>query len=183
MKKIVGLCLLMAVASFSFGQETFTSKQEALNFLKKTFSASFIKTGVYGKYDGKKFNDYKYYYDYELTDTSLKIYRKYGDEPDDWFQKNHTWAEMQFGDINSVKASEKSEDFRKLTGLTLKSRYAKFQSGYGRTPEKRTATSSSYSETFPFEIKKDTTIIKSIINAINAIYREDKAAAEAARKK
>lgn len=178
MKKLITLCLLLNIVCTINAQKTFTSKAEAIQFFKETMLANFIKTPVIGKYDGVKFNDYNWYYDYELTDTYLKIIRKSGDEPDDWFQKNHTWAEMKFTDITRVLISEKSKDFKKVTGLTFKSRYANFQSGYGRTLQKKTTTSSSYSETFPFINAMDKEIVISLINAINTIAKENKVAAK-----
>ena len=53
MKKLFALTALLATTNFSFAQETFTSKQEAINYLKQAFSTYFIKTAVYKTNDAE----------------------------------------------------------------------------------------------------------------------------------
>jgi hypothetical protein len=178
MKKLLTI-LIIILASFAVNaQKEFTSKKEALEFLQKTLSTNFVKTAVIGKYDGKKFNKYNYYFDYELTDEFLKIYCKVGDDPDDFFQKNHTWTLMNFKDIIKVEAIQESKNYKKITGVLFTSQITnlqggRFTDGYGKSALNSTNRNSTAYGSFPFNNASDIEIIRSIIKAINIIVKEN----------
>jgi len=174
MKKILSICLLMAATFIVNAQKTFSSKKEAIEFLKETLAANFVKTAVVGKYDGKIFNKYNYYFDYELTDEYLKIYKKTeSGDVDDYYQ-NYRWELFKFEDIRGVTLIEKSTYYKNVIGVGFTSRYqGDFQSGVGRTPgNSRTENSQSYGQ-FPFNNANNIEVMGSLRNAIKAIVKEN----------
>ena len=170
MKKIIIISFLLAIATFSFAQQTFTSKKEALNYLNQTFSKYFIKSEVQKQEEGK---EYRLLYDYEITEIFIKIHTKYVNN----FGKDVDYMIMKFGDINGVDLITKNEKlasyFKNSTALNFRSKYPSFQS----------RGSSNYSQMFPFELTKTDNVQASIIEAINTITREDKAIAKVAQQK
>jgi thiol-disulfide isomerase/thioredoxin len=167
MKKLITICLLIATALTVDAQKTFSSKAEALGFLKETFSANFVKTAVNCKYsyDGKSFTSDNNYFGYEITDEYLKINEKRENkEGDDFVQ-----VIMRFEDILYVKFVEKSIYFKNTLGIEFTSKYEGIFEG---TRTSRGKTSSSYNS-FPFNNANDIEVYRSIKNAFNTIVKEN----------
>lgn len=175
MKKLITICLLMATTITINAQKTFTSKKEALEFLKETFSSNFVKTAVIGKEDSKKFNDYNWYYEYKLTDESLIIYRKATDEPFDFSQKKDPATQMKFTDISFVSGRNKSKKFKNTPSLIF---YCNKGNGFanrnkGIQEEDIIDMYVHYLVNIPFNNANDEEVYKSINNAIETIAKEN----------
>lgn len=167
MKKLLTICLLMATTITLNAQKTFTSKKEALEFLKETLAANFVKTAVNCRYsyDGKSFTNDNNYFDYEITDEYLKIHEKReSKEGDDFVQ-----VLMRFEDILYVKFVEKSIYFKNTLGIECTSKYEGIFKG---TRTSKGKTSSSYNS-FPFNNANNIEVYRSIKNAFNAIVKEN----------
>jgi thiol-disulfide isomerase/thioredoxin len=176
MKKFCALSLLLILTSFSFGQETFATKQEAINSLKQLFSKNFIKSAIIVKKDDKEM---RCIYDYEITDKYIQIHRKALDEPGEGYQKNDTWTVMPYSEMSTIGSEKEIAGyFKNATGLVIKSGVTSFESGYGISEEQRTGRTMAQSASFPFDITDYLSKTNSITNAIRAINREEKALAE-----
>ena len=165
-KYFFALSLLLSAGLFSYGQRSFTSKQEALDWLRETFSKSFIKTTVYKQGDEKRIS-----YNYEIGDNRMLIIKKTEGEISD---ARYT---VPYEDISETFFLQKNDYFKSSTGIGFKPGYGEsYVVSYGME-KKRFSENTAYatSAAFPFDIKKDDPVINSIINAINRISRENKA--------
>ncbi len=175
MKILTIIFLLMAATIGVNAQKTFISKAEALEFLKETLAANFVKTGVIGKEDGKKFNDYNWYYDYKLTDESLIIFRKSNDEPFDFSQKKDPATQMKFEDLSYVGAAKKSKKFKNTPSLIF---WCNKGDGFknrniGVQDQQTIDMYVHYLVNIPFNNSNENEITISVNNAINAIVKEN----------
>jgi thiol-disulfide isomerase/thioredoxin len=179
MKKLLAIYFLLATTITINAQKTFTSKKEALEFLKETFEANFVKTAVVGKEDGKKFNDYNWYYDYKLTDEYLIINRKSNDQPFDI--ENDPSTQMKFKYINFVNTAKRSNNFKNTPSLVFFSKGFSSKSFGNRNigiQDKKTyridgIDMPQYFVNIPFINAYDDEVPKSVNNAIEAITKEN----------
>jgi hypothetical protein len=168
MKKLTTIFLLISTIFTVNAQKTFTSKAEAFEFLKETFAANFVKTAVNCKYsyDGKSFTNDNNYFDYEITDGSLKIYekreRKDGDDSVNYL--------INFEDMSGLKFVEKSIDFKNTLGIEFRSKYEGIFKG---TQKSRGSINRSYIS-IPFNNANDIEVYGSIENAFLAIFKENR---------
>ena len=175
MKKLTTIFLLISTIFTANAQKTFTSKKEALEFLKETLEPNFVKTAVVGKEDGKKFNDYNWYYDYKLTDKSLIIFRKSNDEPFDFSQKKDPATQIKFEDISYVGAANKSKKFKNTPSLIF---WCNKGGGFknrniGVQDQQTIDMYVHYLVNIPFNNSTKNEITISVNNAINAIVKEN----------
>ena len=174
MKKILAICFLTAVTVTLNAQKTFTSKKEALDFLKETLSANFVKTAVIGKEDGKKFNDYNWYFEYKLTDEYLIVYRKSSDGPFGFSQKTDPSTQMKFNEISFVSGANKSKKFKNTPGLIFMNNGNPFGNRNKGIQEEMIINSYVHNlVNIPFNNANDEEVYKSVSNAIDAIAKEN----------
>jgi len=177
MKKLLAVILMMSCINLSFAQQTFTSKNDALEFVKEAFSKYFIKTTVYKKNDKKNIS---YNHDYEINDKRIIIIIEKAES--DIKDSRYT---VPYEDMSEVFSLKKNEYFKSITGIGFKPGFGDvYYVGTGKE-YKRFDDNTYYAKyiSFPFEMKKGDNIIPSIINAINTISRENKAVAKAAQQK
>ncbi|HMI79294.1 MAG TPA: hypothetical protein VK484_10905 [Ferruginibacter sp.] len=174
MKLIVILCLLVSVGHASYGQQSFTSKQDALAWLKEIFSKHFVKTSVYKQDDKNKTS-----YSYEIGEKRILIIKKTEGQVSD------TRYTVPYEDISETFFLQQNDYFRSSTGIGFKPRYGDSYVVSHDIEKKRFEDNTQYSTSvgFPFEMKKDDLILGSVINAINAVAGENKATVKAEKQK
>ena len=168
MKLIVILSLLVSVGNASFGQQSFTSKQDALTWLKEIFSKHFVKTSVYRPDDNNKT---PYSYQYEIGEKRILIIKKAEGEVSD------TRYTVPYQDISETFFLQKKDYFKSATGIGFKPLFGDSYVVSHDIEKKRFEDNTQYSTSvaFPFEMEKGDFILGSVINAINTIARENKA--------
>ncbi len=183
MKKILTICLLMAATFIVNAQKTFSSKKEAIEFLKETFETNFVKTAVIGRYDGidgKIFNKYNYYFDYEFHDKFLVIFHK-SDGDESTYYQNTSWEKFRYEAIRDITLLKKSTAYKNLIGVKFTSIYdGEFSYGVGRASGTIRTRGTNSNGSFPFNNANNIEIMGSIRNAIKAIATENKIAIDAA---
>lgn len=168
MKRILVICLLLSVGLYSYGQKSFNSKQEALDWLNEAFSKHFIKTTVFRQGDEKRT---AYKYEYEIGEKRLLIIKRTEGEI------SETRYTLPYEEIDETYFLQKNDYFKNSTGIGFKPAYGQsYIVSYGME-KKRFAENTGYATSagFPFDIRKNDPDINSIINAINRISREKKA--------
>ena len=176
MKKLFALTALLATTSFSFAQETFTSKQEAINYLKEAFSTYFIKTAVYKTNDAENI---PFIYDFEIRERQIIIWRASGKTASGINKDKDVWQNMPYEKIEEMLRVDKSDVFKDLTGLACKPPFGgAFLTGSGEEISDRYTGTYSTTVIFPFTLlknKKDREqIMQSLFNAINLLSNEIK---------
>ncbi len=171
MKLIVILSFLVSVGHASFAQQSFTSKQDALTWLKEIFSKHFVKTTVYRPDDNNKT---PYSYQYEIGDKRILIIKKADGQVTD------TRYTVPYEDISETFILQKNDYFKSSTGIGFKPLFGDSYVVSHDIEKKRFEDNTQYSTSvgFPFEMGKGDLILASVINAIKTVARENKAIAD-----
>ena len=162
MKKIFSIILSVSIIASCYGQQTFTSGTQAMDYLKEIFAKSFIKTDV-------NHDDIIYQYEYEINEKHILIIKR--------DQKERRYCSVPYIDIENMGLLKKNDFFKKVSGIIIKPSFGRaFMVGYSKEVQLHYVTH----EEFPFDVNKEDHI--SIINAINTIVRDIKEAAKAAER-
>ncbi len=170
MKKSLSLLIFLAITTFSFAQQTFTSKEQALSFLKELFSENFIKTPLY-KTNG---NAKQVIYDYEIRDSEIIIWTNNAENGAPLNKNKSNWYVIPYRDISVVNASPST--FRDTKSAELSVSFGSYSKN-GFILRRRPDTLKWYGNLliyFPLIIKKgDDKVLVSILNATTFIAMDN----------
>lgn len=172
MKKFITFILFAGFACSVFSQQTFSSKVDALAFLKESFAKNFIKEPVIVSNNNKAFS-----YDYIINEEHLVIIIKTEGETTD------KWVTVPYTDISEYYTLAKNDYFKKVMGLGFKAAFGEsYGVSYGK-PYKQYESGTAYTlkAVFPFHFQKDEEK-SSVKNAVSIIAQENKAIAKASKK-
>ena len=173
MKKILLLIFVISLTHFSFAQQTFTTKKDALEFLKEAFSKNFIKTKVIINSSQKEIS-----YDYKINEDHILIIKNELDKFD-------AWVTIPYVNMSEVFSLIKNDYYKKITGIAFK---PKFGGSYGVShgkEYKKNESGNAYTsiQAFPFSLEKGDLLLPSLITAINVIALENRTEAKSIKLK
>ncbi len=165
MKKIILLVFVAALSSFAFAQQTFSSKIDALQFLKLAFSQNFITGPVIISNNNKVIK-----YNYKINDDHIIIIYKPEDETE-------TWITVPYVDIAEFGTVPKNDYFKKITGIGFKPAFGhSYSVSHGKEYKKYEGENLyTIKAVFPFDLKQGDIDMTSFFNAINTIVKANKA--------
>ena len=165
MKKIASLVLLLFISILTYEQEQFTSKGEALTYLKGAFSKYFVKEKVTLS-NVKMFDDVPQYFSYEFTDRYLLISRtvKNSDMLSSYFML------IPFDKISRITPVINDAYFAQSTHLFIKSncRCFKYTSGKKFNGEEKYDEVKDL-QVIPFNLTDEDKIGESLTNAFKTL--------------
>jgi len=137
--KTILLAIFLFCSSLVFAQPSFSTKAEALSWLKATFAQKFVKTQVAQTADGGDGYVEGIIFNYEFSDNALIIYRaQYLSGA--VFQKrkltNLEWRAVSYDKIDEVDPSTTSTFFKAMTDITFRSNCRCFKGGKGNKIKK-----------------------------------------------
>jgi hypothetical protein len=171
MKKVFAVALLLTISALSHGQKQFTSKQEALSWLKEAFAKYFVKSAV-NETENKKIvgvieSSANQFFDYEFTDTYLLISRKNKN-----FQMPNWIVLLPFDKINRITTVTSSEYayYKQATHVLVKSNCNCFKYIEGKTFKGEGKFDNLQDRAqFPFNLNEEKDISQSLQNAFTVL--------------
>lgn len=172
------LTIFLLSNTLVFAQQ-FSTKTEALNWLKNTFEQKLVKSDVTrSNEEGDNFGSY--FFDYDFTDSSLMIYRARRTQLA--FYKigftNEIWYILPFNKIDKVEPSKVSAFFKNSSNVTFRSDCRCFKKGAETKSKKMDALKkvdiNTYSDlidaiTIPFNLIDGEDIGSEIISAFKML--------------
>lgn len=173
MKTFITIVFFAAMAGTAFCQQTFSSKTEALIFLRESFSKNFVKEPVIIANNNKKFS-----YNYKINDDHLLLIIKTEGE------KIEKWVTVPYSNMSDYYTLAENDYFKKVTGIGFKAAFGDYYGiSYGKPFDKlESGTAYSTKAVFPFQFKKNEQETGSVKNAVNTIARQNNTDVKAAQK-